>query len=67
VLADYIDHLNGDVTILGALMTFGSGVGGNAFGNGNANIKLSTAVLNNLPTVGEIQVKLRSWSRAPAQ
>jgi hypothetical protein len=67
ILADLIGHLNGDVTILGALMTFGAGAGANAFGNGNANIKLSTAVLNQLPKVGETQVKVRSWSRAPAQ
>jgi hypothetical protein len=67
VFADLIDHLNGDVEILGALMTFASGAGGNAYGNGNAHIKLCTAALENLPEVGQTQVKIRSWSRATAQ
>jgi hypothetical protein len=64
IMADLIGHLNGDVTVLGGVLTFGQGAGANAFGNGNATIKLSTAVLGQLPIVGELQVKVRSWSRA---
>lgn len=67
LLADSIGHLNGDFIIMGALMTFSAAPGANAFGNGSAQIRLSTAVLANLPIVGKTRVKIRSWSRATPQ
>jgi hypothetical protein len=65
VLADFVSHLNGNFVLLGALMSFGDDAIGNAFGNGAANVKLCTAALGNLPSLGTAStVKIRSWSRA---
>jgi hypothetical protein len=68
LLADFVTHLNGDFVLLGALMSFGDDAIGNAFGNGNAFVKLCTAALNNLPSAGgSTAVRIRSWNRAVAQ
>jgi hypothetical protein len=68
VLADFVVHLNGDFVLLGALMSFGDESIGNAFGNGNAKVKLCTAALSNLPSAGGSNaVRILSWSRSVAQ
>jgi hypothetical protein len=68
VLADFVTHLNGDLVMLGALMSFGDDSIGNAFGNGNAKVKLCTAALNNLPSLaGNNAVRIKSWNRSAAQ
>jgi hypothetical protein len=68
VLCDGVTHLNGDFTLLGALMSFAPASYGNAFGNGNANVKLCTAALTNLPTLGTAaNVRIKAWERAVAQ
>jgi hypothetical protein len=68
VLADGIEHLNGDFVILGALMSFAPQSYGNAFGNGNAFVKLCTAALANLPSASAAsKVRITSWHRAVAQ
>jgi hypothetical protein len=67
VLADGVEHLNGDFLLLGALMSFAPESYGNAYGNGNAFVRLCTAALNDLPSgTGSATVRIRSWSRAPA-
>ena len=68
ILADFVTHLNGDFVLLGALMSFGDDAIGNAFGNGNAIVRLCTTALNDLPSVGGgTKVKILSWSRSVAQ
>ena len=68
MLVDGVSHLNGDFTLVGALMSFAPASYGNAFGNGNANIKISTAALANLPTTGSAaNVRIKAWERAVAQ
>lgn len=62
MLADFVEHLNGDFTMLGALMSFGNQAIGNTFGNGNAHLRLSTQVLTNLPSAalsGTVQIVSR--------
>lgn len=68
MLADGVEHLNGDFVLLGALQSFAPQAYGNAFGNGNAQVKLCTAALNNLPAVGTgANVRIKAWHRAVAQ
>ena len=66
-IADYITHINGDFMLLGAVMTFAPDAIGNAYGNGNADIRFSSEVLGNLPTAQPQTQKVRilSWSKAP--
>lgn len=67
LLADFLTHLNGDFVILGAVQSFGNAAVGNSFGNGNAQIKLCTAALGNLPTAGgAAKVRIKGWNRAVA-
>ncbi len=64
ILADFVEHLNGDCSILGAFMSFGSQAIGNTFGNGNAHIRFSSSVLTNLPSAGStISVRIVSRGR----
>jgi hypothetical protein len=68
MLVDGVSHLNGDFTLIGALMSFAPASYGNAFGNGNANVKLSTAALSNLPSLGSAaNIRIKAWQRAVAQ
>jgi hypothetical protein len=68
MLCDGVEHLNGDFILLGALQSFAPQSYGNAFGNGNAFVKLCTAALNNLPTAGNAaNVRIKGWNRAVAQ
>ncbi|HYC79259.1 MAG TPA: hypothetical protein VEI02_16700 [Planctomycetota bacterium] len=68
MLLDFVQHLNGDFLLVGALMSFGDSQYGNAFGNGAAQVKLSSEVLSNLPSIGGTHVvRVRSWRRAAAE
>lgn len=68
IMADGVEHLNGDFVLLGALMSFAADAYGNAFGNGNAWVRLSTDATGDLPASGSsTTVRIRSWSRAAAQ
>jgi len=68
LMADFVEHINGDFVIVGAVMSFSNQAFGNAFGNGNAFIKLSTQVLAQLPTAGgPSNVRIKAWNRAVAQ
>jgi hypothetical protein len=68
MLVDGVTHLTGDFVLLGALMSFAPASYGNAFGNGNANIKLCTAALAQLPSLGgAAKVRIKAWERAVAQ
>lgn len=51
IMADDIVHVNGDATILGAIWSFSPFTHGNAYGNGAAIVRFSSAVLANLPHV----------------
>jgi hypothetical protein len=65
ILADYVEHLDGDMIVVGALMSFSDESYGNAFGNGNARVYLSSAVLGNLPSGSPTaKVRVHSWSRS---
>ncbi len=48
LICDQIDHINGSANFLGIVVTLSSEVAGNAFGNGNASIRYSSQVINNL-------------------
>lgn len=48
LIADRVDHINSKTTIIGAVVTLSEVEGTNAFGNGNAHIKYSSAVLSNV-------------------
>jgi len=65
VMADFVEHINGDFVMLGAFMSFADEQYGNAFGNGNADVYYSSEVLLNLPSTSAVnRVRLLSWSRA---
>lgn len=67
VMADFVEHINGDFSMLGAFMSFSDEQYGNAFGNGNADVFYSSEVLLNLPSTSpQARVRLLSWSRATA-
>lgn len=61
VLGDQMDHFNAGTEVRGTIVSFGNQVGGNAFGNGTAQLRFSSAALNDLPSVGNPTVFLRSW------
>jgi len=67
VLGDFVEHINGDFLLVGAFMSFGNKAIGNAFGNGNATIRFSSAVLGQLPsgTMGQ-NVRIVAFQRATA-
>ncbi len=68
LLCDYMEHLNGDFALVGAIMSFGNQAIGNAYGNGNATIKYSSSVLGGLPAAGTAStVRIMSWSHSAAQ
>ncbi len=50
LMADYITHVNGDAIILGGIKSFADSAIGNAYGNGNAHVRYSSAILTRLPT-----------------
>jgi hypothetical protein len=51
ILADFVSHTNGDARIVGAIYSFGHDRIGNVYGNGDARVLYSSAVLSMLPTV----------------
>jgi hypothetical protein len=51
LVTDYVDHVNGTAEILGGVITLGTSQVGNVFGNGNAQVLYSSAVLGTLPGV----------------
>lgn len=61
ILGDQFDHFNSGTEVLGTIVSFGLTPGGNAFGNGTAQLKFSSAALANLPSVNPPGVYLRSW------
>jgi hypothetical protein len=68
MLVDAVTHLSGDFTVIGALMSFAPASYGNAFGTGNAVVKLSTAALTTLPSLGAAaNIRINAWARAVAQ
>jgi hypothetical protein len=66
-LVDTLDHFNANVVLLGAMMSFAPAGQTNALGNGNAYFRFSSAAIANLPLVGALKVKIRSWNRSVAQ
>ncbi|MBI3273408.1 MAG: hypothetical protein HYZ53_30770 [Planctomycetes bacterium] len=66
LLVDDIDHGNAGTLILGAIMTFRPTTGGNAFGNGDADFKYSSAVLSRLPGTSSGDFSIVSWREFPA-
>jgi hypothetical protein len=65
LIADFVEHINGDFMMLGALMSFADDAYGNAFGNGNADVLFSSEVLGNLPAAStKNRVRVLSWRRA---
>ncbi len=48
IIADQVVHINANAKIVGAVVTLSTSAGGNAFGNGNANVLYSSEVINNL-------------------
>lgn len=68
LITDFVEHINGDSSILGSLMSFSDEAYGNAYGNGNAEVRYSSSVLGSLPPVfPTTQVRVLSWSRAASQ
>ena len=67
-VADFVTHLNGTFTLIGALMSLADDSLGNTFGNGNAQVRYSSSVLLNLPASGNgiKDARILSWSRAQA-
>ncbi|MHC4607609.1 MAG: hypothetical protein ACYTAF_11895, partial [Planctomycetota bacterium] len=60
VLSDRIEHINGDVRILGMVMSWAQA--GNAYGNGNARVRFSSAVLASLPGTSQTNLFIvLSW------
>ncbi|HLG42063.1 MAG TPA: hypothetical protein VI643_01770, partial [Planctomycetota bacterium] len=49
LMVDGMEHINADTTILGAIVSFTPFTVGNAYGNGGATIRFSSAVLGGLP------------------
>ena len=49
-MSDVVTHINGDAKIVGAMQSFADENLGNCYGNGNAEVLFSSAVLRNLPT-----------------
>lgn len=49
VMSDFITHINGDAIILGGVKSFADSAIGNAYGNGNAQVRYSSAILAMLP------------------
>ncbi len=65
IMADFVTHINGDCSIIGAFMSFSDESYGNAFGNGNADVLFSSTVLANLPNAfATASARVLSWSRA---
>jgi len=53
MVVDGIKHFNGGFTIVGGIVSLADQEYGNVFGNGNANILFSHAVMGNLPRVAQ--------------
>lgn len=65
VMADLVQHINGDFLLVGAFMSFSNKAYGNTYGNGNATIKYSSAVLGSLPSANPArQARLLSIQRS---
>jgi hypothetical protein len=65
-ITDFVEHINGDFLLVGALMSFAPDAMGNAYGNGNALIKYSSEVLGMLPnSTLDVQVRIHSQNFAP--
>jgi len=66
VFTDFVEHINGDFAMVGALMSFADDTYGNTFGNGNADIRYSSEVLLKLPSpgIGVKRARILSWSHA---
>lgn len=64
-LLDFVEHINGDFYLVGAVMSFAPESMGHSYGNGNAVVKYSSEVLSNLPAAtATVEVRVHSWSRA---
>lgn len=61
IMADVVTHINGDIKIVGAVHSFADENLGNAYGNGNAEVLYSSAVLGRLPLVGVGSFSIKSW------
>lgn len=48
IIADQIVHINANAKIIGAVITLSTSAGGNAFGNGDADVLYSSAVVQHL-------------------
>jgi len=64
LMADIVTHVNAGTDILGSVMAF-SQTATHQFGNGNADIRFSSAVLANLPRAVDGAVRVLSWRRIP--
>ena len=60
-IADFVEHINGDFNLVGALMSFAPDAMGNSYGNGNALVRYSSEVLAMLPSSSPtIRVRIHS-------
>ncbi|MFT7619995.1 MAG: hypothetical protein ACI97A_003652 [Planctomycetota bacterium] len=65
LMADFVEHVNGDFVLVGAFMSFSDESIGNAFGNGGADILYSSSVLGGLPGGnGSSRARVLSWRKA---
>ena len=65
ILADFVQHINGDFFVAGGFMSFGDKSIGNAYGNGNAIVRYSSSALSGLPSSSATRsVRILSWQRA---
>jgi hypothetical protein len=64
IIVDEMDKMNGNVTVIGAIACLADFAAAKKFGNGNADVKYSSYVLNNLGKFildGDKSVKELSW------
>ncbi len=65
IVVDEMDKMNGNLTVVGAVVCLADFAGAKKFGNGNADVKYSSYVLNNLGKFlhdGDKSVKELSWT-----
>ncbi|MGD9201002.1 MAG: hypothetical protein PVI26_05535 [Chitinispirillia bacterium] len=67
IIADRLDHINDSTRIYGAVITLSSTEGGNAFGNGDSDIRFSRKVLqlvDQLVQIGKLErIRVVAWKQ----
>jgi hypothetical protein len=65
IICNRVQHLNGDFFLLGCLISLADEAYGNAFGNGSALVRYSSAALGELPRKNGLnKVTVVSWNRS---